>query len=232
MDIPVGMWARHKFDCELKNDHVTSNVAESFNAWIGEFRGLSIYKAMEGIRGKLMDRMEKKRIEGERMRGITCPNTQKRLRENKENAYRLKLIASCEDEFQVLDGNRTFIVNLSEKLCDCGEWQLCGVPCNHGLKTIRYRREDVELYCDDSFSVANFKAAYAPSIRPVRDSDLWPAMDNVFPKFVQAPGVKKRIGRPKKHRRRECGEAARKYRHNRNRCSNCGDFGTSKPLYL
>ena len=34
MNIPLGHWARHAFDTQVKIDHVTNNLSESFNSWI------------------------------------------------------------------------------------------------------------------------------------------------------------------------------------------------------
>jgi len=33
---PKSMWARYTIDSECKSDHVTNNVAESFNSWLGD----------------------------------------------------------------------------------------------------------------------------------------------------------------------------------------------------
>ena len=85
MEIPLEMWDRHKFDRSLKNDHVTSNVAESFNAWIGEFRGKPVYECMDGIRAKLMVRMQEKKEEGLHMVGSVCPATLAKLWETWRN---------------------------------------------------------------------------------------------------------------------------------------------------
>ena len=36
---PKELWARHLIGTKLKSDHVTNNIAESFNSWINKVRG-------------------------------------------------------------------------------------------------------------------------------------------------------------------------------------------------
>ena len=38
MSKPKEMWARHAYDPRIKIDHVTNNMTESFNQWVGELR--------------------------------------------------------------------------------------------------------------------------------------------------------------------------------------------------
>lgn len=50
----VHTWARHCFDDRVRSDHITNNLAESFNNWIGHWRGKPILTMLEGIRCKVM----------------------------------------------------------------------------------------------------------------------------------------------------------------------------------
>ncbi|KAK4435368.1 hypothetical protein Salat_0700200 [Sesamum alatum] len=52
--ILVSMWARHAFDERVKNDHVTNNISESFNNWVGDIRSKPILTLLEGLRSKLI----------------------------------------------------------------------------------------------------------------------------------------------------------------------------------
>ena len=38
MSKPEEMWARHAYDPIIKINHVTNNMTESFNQWVGELR--------------------------------------------------------------------------------------------------------------------------------------------------------------------------------------------------
>ena len=58
--IPITVWAGHSFSVTIKNDHVTNNSTESFNAWVGDFRGLPILTLVEGLRSKFMKKLHNK----------------------------------------------------------------------------------------------------------------------------------------------------------------------------
>ena len=58
--IPYHLWARHAFPTNLKNDHITNNIAESFNHWVGDLRGATILNILDGLRAKLMSRLHKR----------------------------------------------------------------------------------------------------------------------------------------------------------------------------
>ncbi|KAL3522168.1 hypothetical protein ACH5RR_015002 [Cinchona calisaya] len=45
---------RHSFLADLKNNHITNNIAESFNNWVGKFRGKPILTLMESLRSCTM----------------------------------------------------------------------------------------------------------------------------------------------------------------------------------
>lgn len=137
------MWATHKFSTTLKNDHVTSNVAQSFNAWISEFRDKPIYTTMDGIRGRLMVRMHNKRKESMEMNGLTCPTTQDNLFDNRENGIGCKIMTASYNEYVVFEENFTYYVMINERHCTCGEWDLTGVPCTNAIKALTHSRQEL-----------------------------------------------------------------------------------------
>ena len=53
MKLPVESRARHAFDGRIRCDHITNNMSESFNSWLGRLRGKPILTMLEGIRSKL-----------------------------------------------------------------------------------------------------------------------------------------------------------------------------------
>ncbi|KAL0355056.1 UNVERIFIED_CONTAM: hypothetical protein Sradi_3952500 [Sesamum radiatum] len=64
MKIDVSMWTRHAFPIDLKNDHVTNNIAKPFNTWIGEFGGKPVTTLLEGVRTKVMSMVHKRHKRG------------------------------------------------------------------------------------------------------------------------------------------------------------------------
>ena len=39
-------------------------------------------------------------------------------------------------EYEVKDGKAHFPVSLTNRTCVCGQWQVSGIPCNHGIPAI------------------------------------------------------------------------------------------------
>ena len=64
MEKPLHLWTRHAFDVDVKSDHVTNNMTESFNQWIGTVRGKPVLTLLENIRIKLMKRFHDRYVQG------------------------------------------------------------------------------------------------------------------------------------------------------------------------
>ena len=45
--IPIYTWARHAFDERVKSEHITNNLTESFNSWLGDLRAKPILSLSE-----------------------------------------------------------------------------------------------------------------------------------------------------------------------------------------
>ncbi|KAK4424693.1 hypothetical protein Salat_1662900 [Sesamum alatum] len=84
MKIDLSMWSRHAFPVDLKNNHVTNNIAESFNAWIGEFRGRPVMTLLEGVRTKVMNMIHKRHDKGLHRTQDIMPNILKKVNEQME----------------------------------------------------------------------------------------------------------------------------------------------------
>ncbi|XP_027150542.1 uncharacterized protein LOC113750795 [Coffea eugenioides] len=134
---------------------------------------------------------------------------------------------ASEDTFEVGDMDRLFIVNLNQRTCDCGAFQLVGIPCKHAALGIIYKREKLEDYCDQWFSKDIYLKAYASMIHPIPHEKRWPPMDEITPKFVLPPPLRRAPGRPRVNRRREAdeGPSSQPKRSSTLKCGNCGQFG-------
>ncbi|KAK9175832.1 hypothetical protein WN944_027842 [Citrus x changshan-huyou] len=98
-------------------------------------------------------------------------------------------MASGDLHFQVKDKSyypaRRFIVDLVSRSCDCGHWELSGLPCAHAMAAISHARHTTE----------------EPKLSP--------------------PEITKKIGRPKKSRKRAATEPVKKNRSFYVCCSFC-----------
>ncbi|KAL0373221.1 UNVERIFIED_CONTAM: hypothetical protein Scaly_1003700 [Sesamum calycinum] len=162
LKIPTEMWSRHAFDERMKNDHVTNNISESFNHWVGDLRSKPVLTLVDGLRTKLMCRLQKRKLKGLKMSGDLVP----------------------------------MLV-----------WDVSGIPCKHAALGIFHMRDSLESFCDSRFSKENYMKAYSYCIHPVPDPTFWPQDLEVEPTNLLPPIVRRMLGRPKKNRRKEPGEA-------------------------
>ncbi|KAK4422111.1 hypothetical protein Salat_2162100 [Sesamum alatum] len=102
----------------------------------------------------------------------------------------------------------------------------------HATLGIAHRREELETYTDARFSKQKYMKAYGHCIHPILDPSFWPEEMDVTPTDLKPPTIKRMLGRPKKSRRKEPGEATGAIRranvlkckicngHNRRTCPN------------
>ncbi|KAI9166267.1 hypothetical protein LWI28_029243 [Acer negundo] len=85
-------WARHKFEEEIKSDHVTNNMSECFNSWIKEDRDKPILTLFETLRRKVIVRFMDKWVEIEKLNDTITSYTRNRLNETDNEARKLQVI--------------------------------------------------------------------------------------------------------------------------------------------
>ncbi|XP_043705320.1 uncharacterized protein LOC122655165 [Telopea speciosissima] len=134
---PPSTWSRHAFDTGAKCDHVTNNMIESFNNWIGPMRNKTILSLIDDIRAKVMIRLRKKYIFACSLEGKVTPSVKKKLKLIVSDARFCHTQIAGENQYEVTDGSTRFTVNLSTKHCDCEVWRISGIPCKHAAACIR-----------------------------------------------------------------------------------------------
>ena len=108
---------------------------------------------------------------------------------------------------------------------------MTGLPWKHTALVAVYRREKLESYCDAAFSRDQYLKTNASMINPIPHVNRWPPMEDVTPKIVLPPLLRRRASRPRRNRRRAPDEGAHSFQHKRSinfRCSKCGAFGHNR----
>ncbi|KAK9217884.1 hypothetical protein WN943_006514 [Citrus x changshan-huyou] len=96
--------------------------------------------------------------------------------------------------------------------CECGMWQVSGVPCKHAVAAILHKGGQPENYVHHYLTKESFMMTYMGTINPIPDECAWPEVeaepspDVVVPVKVGPPDIKALVGRPKKKRTKEPGE--------------------------
>ncbi|KAJ0052854.1 hypothetical protein Pint_01510 [Pistacia integerrima] len=184
-------WSRHAFDTTTKSYHITNNMSECFNSWLGEDRKLPILSLLELYRCRVMKRS---------------------------------------DEFEVDDENvnpcKTHVLVLGKQLCDCGMWQLSGIPCVHVIACLLHKNiSNYEHYVDPKLRILMYLQTYAYMVHLVPDKTSWPEVSD---EYIWPPYSQPKVGRPSKSRRKDPNEEPKSKRVSTLRCSVCSVLGHNK----
>ncbi|KAK4351479.1 hypothetical protein RND71_030792 [Anisodus tanguticus] len=85
-------------------------------------------------------------------RGVP-PAIVEKLNEAKEKSRKCTLQVVSTNEFEVIDKDRRYIVNLDTRTCQCGIFQISGLPCKHAALGIAHKRDLMETYCDPMLDI-------------------------------------------------------------------------------
>ena len=151
--IPAESRSRYAFDPRVRCDHITNNLVESFNSWLGRWRGKPILTMLEGIRGKLMSRMHKRYNKAMSWNTSIINNIKKGLNNTLFKSRECSVDFAGSDVYEVRDKDGVrHIVDLCKMTCICREWDISGIPCIYDVTAIYYNRKPLETFVHPYFS--------------------------------------------------------------------------------
>ena len=129
MDIPSYHWSKHGFDMNAKVDHVTNNMTESFNNQIDKHRCEPILILLEAMRWKMMKDIHKRNQLALTWKGPVPLRVQAAIDKARREFRNLNVIFGGEEEYEVLDENKTkvVVVKLNDFWCQCGSCQISDI---------------------------------------------------------------------------------------------------------
>ncbi|XP_020258520.1 uncharacterized protein LOC109834917 [Asparagus officinalis] len=202
---------------------LTSNLAESFNAWIKEARYLPITQTLDNIRKKMMMVSFERREASHKWTTTFVPTVEEHLIQINEQSRCLFAIPSTTGRYEVYDFP-TVEVDLNERTCTCREWQVVGLPCKHAATAIRQNNDILYSYISHYFSVETYRKCYSFPIYPIPDDDK-PHVDDEN-MVIRPPTTSILRGRPRTkrvpsglnpHKELKCSRF-QQYGHNRRTC--------------
>ncbi|KAL5779258.1 hypothetical protein ACOSQ2_009995 [Xanthoceras sorbifolium] len=218
-------WSRHAFDQSIKCDHVTNNMTESFNSMLGDHRAKTFLQLLEFIRRMVMKRFQKRKEECLGWKIEIPPSVSKKILMASKNSRILRMLSAGNGEYELLDERRAYVVKINQATCECGGWQVSGIPCCHAMAAISHyagrdgvTRRIVE-YVHPKLTKTAFSHTYSTMIHPIPDICVWPNL-NTTP--LIPPPFRTKPGRPKLRRRREPGEKPKEGRSRSVACNKCG----------
>ncbi|KAK3194308.1 hypothetical protein Dsin_025618 [Dipteronia sinensis] len=223
---PVEKWARHAFEPSLKADHVSNNMSECFNSWIREDRDKPILQLLENFRRKIMVHFYEKWAEAEKLNDTITPYARENLTVKEKEARKLQVFHGRGCWYETLDQTGVKImVNTNDSTCDCGMWQMTGLPCTHAIAVFMYNIEFAHDHVHWYYSKEAWKMAYNGNINPIPDESRWPEFES---ENIEPPVKKTKVGKPKKKRTRAPDEPRAPNATFSKRCSLCGELGHNR----
>ncbi|XP_057526298.1 uncharacterized protein LOC130805540 [Amaranthus tricolor] len=172
--IPAKHWSRHAFSSRSKSGMLLNNFCESFNNVLVEAREKPIISLMEWIRRYVMQRSAAKREGLSNFKGVLMPAITKMIEKNAKEIYALRVILVDVSEFEVDDDEESYVVNLTNKTCLCGSWNLIGIPCKHAMACIALRKLDASEFFHEAYLVEMYAKTYAPKFYGMPRHKMWP----------------------------------------------------------
>ncbi|KAL4586837.1 hypothetical protein LXL04_011482 [Taraxacum kok-saghyz] len=201
------IWSRSKFGTTSKCAYNTNNISESFNSWIGVLRYQPVLDLLDGIREKIMKRLNKKRMLLKKLNGTLVPIAKDHLNDISKNLGEYQVCRSCEYQAEVKCQGKRWDVYLDKRKCSCRVWQVTGLPCVHAAAFIAFIRDaNWEKYVDQYFTIEKFEQAYQFQIAPLPGRDQWMQKDG---EKIYPPIIKRPAGRPRKNRIKASTESKR-----------------------
>ncbi|XP_059598679.1 uncharacterized protein LOC132255063 [Vitis vinifera] len=223
-------WAMSKF-LKKRWDKMTTNIAESFNAWLREERHQTIYTLLMMHMDKLVAMLDTHMRGTDKWKSVVGPKTEENLMSNIMRSAPITVMPYLGETFKVFTGEVYLVVDMQQHKCTCLTWQMSGLPCPHVCAMIRTLRHDVYDYIDPCFKVSTQQLIYSGQFQPLPTHNmpkvceagtLQDGQGNVFPS-LQPPQVRRPPGRPRQRR------IESQFSHKRAiHCSRCNGIGHNR----
>ncbi|RVW22032.1 hypothetical protein CK203_105178 [Vitis vinifera] len=145
-------WAMSKF-AKNRWDKMTTNLAESFNAWLKDECHYTIFNLVMTHMDKFSHLACDHMGTTENWKAPIGPKTKEKLLENIIKSGSFPIYPYVGGVFKVFDMKVYVDVNLRERTCTCKAWKMVGIPCEHACATIRQMKQDVYEYVDSYFKL-------------------------------------------------------------------------------
>ncbi|KAK3225584.1 hypothetical protein Dsin_005446 [Dipteronia sinensis] len=166
--------------------------------------------------------MNKRLEEGKKWGSKVPPKVAKKMAERQDEGRFVNVFCASPDAYEVREGHKFWIVDFRTWSCDCGLWEISGIPCKHAMAVITGRRMNNNDFVHKYLTTEAYLKTYSYVIYPIPDKTQWPQVQHVE---VLPPIEKKLSGRPKKKKKRGADEPRKNTRNSGNRCGNCGELG-------
>ncbi|KAK4858090.1 hypothetical protein QYF36_010890 [Acer negundo] len=120
---------------------------------------------------------------------------------NEKEARKLQVIRGRENWYKTVDNEGVkILMNLDDATCDCGMWQMNGLPCTHAIAVfIMYNKEFPHNHVHWFYFKQAWQLTYEGVINPILDESRWYEFQS---ETIKPPVKRTKVGMPKKKRTR------------------------------
>ncbi|KAH9696708.1 SWIM-type domain-containing protein [Citrus sinensis] len=223
-------WARSQFEGKRYNI-LTTNIAESVNAFMREPRKFPVTHLVDHFRKTLQQWFYDRKIVAESMTTRLTTWVDEIVTERRTIAERMIVRPVSPHRFQVIGGGlKEGLVGLQKRTCSCRVFQLDQLVCAHAIAACLTHRVDFINLCSDFYTTESLAMAYAQPVEPVGDVADSEVLDEIQEMQVYPPVEAPPPGRRKELRIPSAGEdvdrrtvrcgRCHELGHNRKRCKN------------
>nr|XP_009804015.1 PREDICTED: uncharacterized protein LOC104249314 [Nicotiana sylvestris] len=227
MEEPPGRWARSH--CPRRRyDMLTTNIVESMNNVLRRARELPLLIMMDIIQEKLQSWFYERRTIAEGIFRELSNWAKATLEEKIKPAFTFRVLPIDRLKFNVKEGGMGFIDDLDKRTCDCSEFQLDEIPCEHAIAAIETIYQKKSAFYSAYYSRDIWLKTYEGQVNSVGDSTTWVTPHTTKSEITKPPDAKVMLGRRQKNRHVSCTEfkkeprcsCCKRYGHNRTNCTN------------
>ncbi|XP_022849770.1 uncharacterized protein LOC111371829 [Olea europaea var. sylvestris] len=160
-------WSRALFVGQWYNI-LTNNNAESLNSMLRHARSLPIMCLVEHIRHTMHKWFYERRASATAYSIVLSTMMENELRTTFEAGTRLRAHGLTNNLTRVGISNDTDIVDFSEKMCTCREFQLNCMPCVYITRAACLRGKSLYDLCSPYYTSEYWKGAYGEAIYPIQ----------------------------------------------------------------
>ncbi|KAK1399127.1 SWIM-type domain-containing protein [Heracleum sosnowskyi] len=198
-EVGYDKWAK-VYSLNNRYSNMTSNVAESLNSVTMSIRELPICTMLESLRALVQKWSWRNRNEANATSTRLTIKYEELLKKNYLLSVDLTVNPTNHIVFEVINGERKNIVDLSARNCTCKRFQMDQIPCAHAIAVFQKSNLDPYDYCSPYYTKETMVPAYKENVYPVGNKDNWQVPENVKSLIVYPPEGRIRVGRPKKRR--------------------------------
>ena len=143
-------WAMSKFS-KQRWDKMTTNLAESFNAWLRHERHHSICNFLMEHMAKLGSMLVKHKEQSNNWKWSLRPQIEEKILQNISKGEVYPVTAFMNGIFRVCIGRAFLNVDIMKRTCTCRGWQMFGILCEHATIVILSISHNVADFVDDCY---------------------------------------------------------------------------------